>query len=118
MDIAYAAYTDSCVFMLDDDGICRWVVSRGSKASRKTIENAQRCIGAQYVASLDLDCDGGLVSMPKPGSPMLFAFMAENGRILLLRSGAVVKFEDRRASSEADWEALTVKRPAEVARDP
>ncbi len=98
MEIAYAAYTESCVFMLDDDGICRWVVTRGAKASPTTSQNAQRCIGAQYVASLDLGADGGLVATPQVGSPMLFAFVDKDGRIALVRSGSIVKFEDRRAS--------------------
>jgi len=101
MDIAYAAHTSSCIFMLDEEGICRWVVTRGAHVSRQTVENAQRCIGAQYVASLDMTTPGGLLPAPRIGAQMLFAVVSDDGRIALARSGTVTRFEDRRPGAAA-----------------
>jgi hypothetical protein len=91
MQIAYAAHTDACTFYLDEEGICRRVVRKRSKIASD--EKAERCLGAQYVASLDAE-GGGLVALPRVGMPMLFAYVGENGRIALVRTGAVVRFEE------------------------
>ncbi len=105
MEIAYAAHTESCTFMLDGDGICRFVAPapvRGvlpPRASGRSMrggyvpDHADRCIGAQYVASIDLGAKGGLVDLPRPGAPLLFARIEEDGRIALVRSGPLVRFE-------------------------
>jgi len=90
MRIAYAAHTDSCTFFLDEEGYCRRVLRRRGLADEGA---AQRCIGAQYVASLDFETRGGLVAMPQVGAPMLFAYVDENSRIALVRTGAVRRFE-------------------------
>lgn len=103
MDVAYAAHTDSCIFMLDDAGICRWVTTRGGRVSAKTAANAQRCIGAQYLASVDPTAEGGLAALPKVGAAMLFAFVGEDGRIALVRTDKVVRFEDRRAEASGAY---------------
>jgi hypothetical protein len=96
--IAYAAHTDTCTFFLDDEGICRQIVRRAAAmrgATSKEQDQISKCIGAQYVASLDAETQGGLVAMPKAGAPMLFAYVGETGRIALVRTGPVAKFETK-----------------------
>ncbi len=107
MEIAYTAHTESCTFMLDTDGICRWVIATGLKESRKarlwekSHQAAARCIGAQYVASIDVGVDGGLVAAPRMGVPMLFARLdPQTGRISLVRTGPLVRFETRSKGQE------------------
>jgi hypothetical protein len=99
-NIAYAAYTEQCTLLLDEDGVCRRVLlrqpsRRGDKAAtaRGSPEGARRCVGAQYVASIDTSVEGGLVPMPRPGAAMLFAYMGDDGRLAVVRTGALVRFE-------------------------
>jgi hypothetical protein len=105
MHIAYAAHTDACTFYLDDDGICRRVLRRRKKAhaalsaltrgaNEDDGDKAERCLGAQYVASLDPTEHGGLIALPRVGVPMLFAYVGDNGRIALVRTGPVIRFEE------------------------
>lgn len=97
MHIAYAAHTDACTFYLDDDGICRRVLKKraqGASASARAEDKAERCLGAQYVASLDPNAEGFLAALPRIGVPMLFAYVGENGRIALVRTGPVLRFEE------------------------
>ncbi len=95
--IAYAAHTPSCTFFLDEEGICRQIVRRAGPMTGfgKAADAIGRCIGAQYVASIDLATDGGLVAMPRVGSPMLFAYLGEAGRIALVRTGGLLRFEQK-----------------------
>lgn len=90
--ITYAAHTSSCTFLLDSDGICRRIVL-APKGKRSASRTAVRCVGAQYVASLDGSAAGGLVEMPRVGAAMLFARVDERGRVSLVRTGAVTSFE-------------------------
>ena len=96
IDIIYAAHTASCTFLLDSDGICRRIVvaPNGKRSASRT---ASRCVGAQYVASLDGSAAGGLVEMPRVGAAMLFARVDENGRISLVRTAVVTSFESNAA---------------------
>ncbi len=96
-DIVYAAHTASCTFLLDANGICRRIVMTPGSKRREASKNAARCVGAQYVATLDAHVPGCLVELPKVGAPMLFARIDENGRIALVRTGAVTSFETKRA---------------------
>ncbi len=93
-DIAYAAHTVTCTFLLDEAGICRRVVMAASKRAGEGKPLA-RCMGAQYVASLDGRTPGGLVELPRVGASMLFARVDEKGRISLVRTGIVTKFETK-----------------------
>ena len=119
MDIAYAAHTESCTFMLDAEGICRWVVASNPASPHKarhwekSQQAAARCIGAQYVASLDISVAGGLVNTPVVGVPMLFARVDENGRVSLVRTGPVLRFEDRTAGEEQAYDSGMRERPVE-----
>ena len=107
MEIAYAAHTESCTFMLDANGVCRWVVASNasaqpqSKAWEKSQQAAARCVGAQYVASLDVTTKGGLLEMPREGIPMLFARVdPATGRVTLVRTAAILRFEIKNAEAE------------------
>ncbi|MEO6420044.1 MAG: hypothetical protein ABIP39_11580 [Polyangiaceae bacterium] len=94
MDIAYVAITEAATFMLDSSGVCRWVTSvPGSGHSKQA---ADRCVGAQYVASIDTQVEGALVELPRVGKPMIFAAIGENGRVSLVRTGPLLKFEAKR----------------------
>ncbi|HEY6462853.1 MAG TPA: hypothetical protein VIY73_21935 [Polyangiaceae bacterium] len=101
MSFAYAASTDGCTFLLDEDGVCLRVVLRHERRSAKDTtlggrtrdQAARRCIGAQYVASIDVRVEGALVPMPRVGMPMLFAYTGDDGRIAVVRTGRLVKFE-------------------------
>ncbi len=90
---AYAAHAGSNTFLLDDDGICRRILTRG-KNRVSTNKSTQRCLGAQYVASLDFSSDTGLVERPKEGCPLLFARVDEHGRVSLVRTAALERFEE------------------------
>jgi hypothetical protein len=92
MEIAYVAHTEACTFLLDGDGICRSFVA-GAQASEATLSTAQRCVGAQYIASLDRDAEGPLIHDPKVGTRLVFAVVKDNGRVALVRSGPLVRFE-------------------------
>jgi hypothetical protein len=96
IDITYAAHTASCTFLLDADGICRRIVIP-PKGKRSASRTAARCVGAQYVASLDGSAAGGLVEMPRVGAAMLFARVDEHGRVSLVRTAVVTSFESKAA---------------------
>jgi hypothetical protein len=90
MEVAYVAQTESCVFLLDGDGICRSAIPspEADDAARRA---AQRCLDAQYVASLDIDVDGVLVSDPKPGRQLLFAKVNPEGKVALIRTAILLE---------------------------
>ncbi len=95
MEIAYKALTETCTLLLDANGICRSVLAatshRGGPA--RIPVSAERCIGAQFVATLDFRDPAGLTHMPEPGAPMLFAKIEIDGRITLVKSAPVISFE-------------------------
>jgi hypothetical protein len=100
-EIAYAAFTETATFMLDGDGICRWVVPASSTArtttfSTKDLDSSERCVGAQYVASIDMRAPGGLVELPRVGSSLVFASADASGHISLIRTTALLRFEVKR----------------------
>jgi hypothetical protein len=95
-EILYAAHTASCTFLLDSEGICRRIqLTKSGKSgkSRDSSRAAARCVGAQYVASLDPTVSGMLAEMPRVGAAMLFARVDERGRVSLVRTGVVTRFE-------------------------
>lgn len=126
-EITYAAHTASCTFLLDDEGICRRIVMARQREERKRRDSARsaaRCVGAQYVASLDAGAAGGLVEMPRVGAAMLFARVDERGRVSLVRTGVVTSFEAKQApdpfvdsaSVETSAPALNAPAPQPSAR--
>jgi hypothetical protein len=126
IDISYAAHTSSCTFLLDDEGICRRVVMASKGKRRESSRTAARCVGAQYVASLDSGAAGGLVEMPRVGATLLFARVDERGRVSLVRTGVLTSFESRagedpfatRASVETSAPVLEALAIQGLGRDP
>lgn len=74
--------TDGCEYVLDDEGICRQVTGGN-----------ERCVGAQYVASLDPDADGFLSAEPKPGTYALFVGRGTGLRMALLKTAQLISVE-------------------------
>lgn len=97
-ETSYAIHTASCTFLLDSEGICRRVVVNPSSMRnvQSKIEEvnrlAARCVGAQYLASLDPMTSGMLAEMPRVGAAMLFAQVDARGRVSLVRTGPVTQF--------------------------
>ena len=118
MEIVYAAHTQSGVFMLDADGVCRWAVGTSGKTGHGDVP--ERIVGAQYLATLDLDAEGALVDFPRVGCPMLFAATDPvTGRVRLVRTPPLLRFEDRRnaptrrpLASKFDFDGDPEKTPA------
>lgn len=98
-EITYAVHTASCTFLLDAEGICRRIVlaSSGKRSVRSRARDAARaaarCVGAQYVACLDASVSGLMAEKPRPGGAMLFARVDERGRVSLVRTGVITRFE-------------------------
>lgn len=91
-EMVYAVHTRTCTYLLDEEGVCGWVTSpSGSQAQ-------DRCIGAQFVACLDLRVPGGLVGELRVGAAGLFA-RRESGRFVLLKTSEIERVEYRRAGA-------------------
>jgi hypothetical protein len=109
--ITYAAHTASCTFLLDGEGVCRQIVMAPNASKRRdSSRTASRCVGAQYVASLDGAVAGCMVEMPRAGAAMLFARVDDRGRVALVRTGTVTRFESY--SSEDPFDDVSVKTSA------
>jgi hypothetical protein len=115
VSVAYAATTEGCTFLLDEDGVCRRVLLRHERRSadatlggRTRRQAARRCIGAQYVASIDVRVEGGLVPMPRLGTPMLFAYTDDDGRLAVVRTGTLTRFETVGGEAEREREEIPV----------
>jgi hypothetical protein len=93
MAVVYAAHTEACTLMLDENGICEWAAPTGKGRV------PERIVGAQFVASLDVSSAGALVGEPREGVPMLFATSDADGHISLIRTANLVRFDDRRDNS-------------------
>jgi hypothetical protein len=117
--ITYAAHTATCTFLLDAEGICRKVVMAPNPGKRReSAKTAAQCIGAQYVASLDASVAGCMVEMPRAGSAMLFARVDARGRVALVRSGAVTRFETYAAEDPFDDVSVSTSAPEVPPRKP
>jgi hypothetical protein len=92
-DVAYAVYTTTCTYLLDEEGVCRWVMA----PSGTVPPEADRCVGAQFVGCLDLRVVGGLVGELLVGAHMLFArYDDDAGRLILLRTTSIDNVEFRK----------------------
>src|SRR5262249_45482590 len=90
MSVVYAAHTEAYTLMLNENGVCEWAAPTG----RGRVPD--RIVGAQFVASLDVDVPGALVGQPREGVPMLFAAVDGDGHISLIRAALLLRSDDRR----------------------
>lgn len=100
-DTLYTVHTRTCTYLLDEDGICRWVRSPSNAPAEVG------CIGAQFVACLDLRVNGGLVGELLVGAFALFV-RNENGRAVLLRTTPIEQVEFRRPADVVDPPTVTL----------
>ena len=90
--------------MLDQEGVCRWIVSRTGMVPPEV----RRCVGAQFVACMHPDLDGGLAGELLIGSAGLFVrHDADTGRMLLLRTGVIRQVEERGQARARSSERLS-----------
>ncbi len=94
-EMAYAVHTRTCTYLLDVGGVCRWIVSPQGGVP----PHIRQCIGAQFVACLDLNVDGGLSGELRVGGRALFVRSADD-KMVLLRTGAIQRVDDRRAAPD------------------
>lgn len=115
MELAYAAHSARCALLLDAEGICRWFLLKVEDESVSA--TAQRCIGAQFVATLDPDAPGLLGPEPAVGKSILFARL-DDGRVSLVRFGPLVQFDtlgpSLRAAAEREAPPVSLSRPVIV----
>ncbi|NUO49722.1 MAG: hypothetical protein HOV80_12780 [Polyangiaceae bacterium] len=103
-DATYAVHTRSCTFLLDDEGLCRFIVSRTGMVP----PDIRGCVGSQFVACLHPDLEGGLAGELIVGAAALFAKQeAPSGKMILLRSGPILYVELRDAASPPTDERLS-----------
>ena len=100
-EMVYAVHTRTCTYLLDEDGVCGWVLSPTGDQTQ------DRCIGAQFVACLDLREQGGLVGELRIGAAGLFA-RREGGRMVLLKTSAIEHVEYRQQSDLSVTAALPI----------
>ena len=113
MPDAYAVHTDACTYLLDDEGVCRWILSpRGDVP-----HDATAAIGAQFVACLALDVAGGLVGDLRVDAMALFA-RYEEGRYLLLRTTPIRRVEHRDTAIMVPPDPPTIRIPPRLPRTP
>lgn len=90
-DAKYAVHTRSCTFLLNEEGLCHFIVSRTGMVP----PDIRGCVGSQFVACLHPDLEGGLAGELIVGASALFAKREESGRMVLMRSGPIVHVELR-----------------------
>ena len=100
--MAYAVHTRGCTYLLDDAGICHWIVSPTGVVP----PHVRQCIGAQFVASLSLETPGGLAADLRPGSCALLV-RHTGDRLVLLRTGPILRVEDQREADDPSDDAPT-----------
>jgi hypothetical protein len=86
-DLTYAVHTAACTYLLDDEGVCRSIT-----VSPPPPPGTERCIGAQFVASLDVHIEGGLSGELCIGAAALFV-AAHEGRFVLMRTQPIERVE-------------------------
>lgn len=98
-EVAYAVHTKTCTYMLDESGVCRWIISPTGMVPA----DIRQCIGAQFVACLDLTQEGGLAGELLLGAAALFVkHDVASGRSQLLRTGMIFQVETRDGSQPGE----------------
>jgi len=96
MPVTYLAQTTEHLMMLDEDGVCLGVTPfRPATGASRSADGAATYLGAQYVAALDPGAPGLLAHEPTVGVPMLFAKVGASGKITVMRTGSLIRFEVR-----------------------
>jgi hypothetical protein len=91
-EFAYAVHTDVCTYLLDDSGVCLWVLS----PNPSTAKIVEACVGAQFVACSDTRVPGGLTAELALGAAALFVSISKTtGRPALLRTGPIRRVQIR-----------------------
>lgn len=89
-EVAYAVHTRSCSYLLDEGGVCRWIISPTGMVPPEV----RRCVGAQFVACLHSQHPGFLVGELLLSANALFVKLDEDsGRMMLLRTGVIEDVE-------------------------
>ena len=97
-DFAYAVHTDVCTYLLDESGVCLWVLSPNPATARIV----EACVGAQFVACSDSRVPGGLIGELIQGAGALFVTISKDtGRPILLRTGPIRRVQVRNAGDNA-----------------
>jgi len=114
-DMAYAVHTRTCTYLLDEEGVCRWVLSPTGTIP----PDGQRSVGAQFVACLDLRVAGGLVGELLIGASILFARRDdETGRLVLLRTSPIEYVEFKKPPEASTPRGAPAKLPPPPPREP
>lgn len=87
--MAFAVHTVTCTYLLDELGVCHWIVARHGAVP----PHVRQCVGAQFVACLDLGAEGGLVAQLRPGAMALFVRTTDDGRLVLLRTAPIQRLD-------------------------
>lgn len=114
MEIANVAHSTRCALLLDAAGVCRWFVMKVDDQGAAAA--AKRCVGAQFVASIDPDAPGLLAGRLRVGNSALFA-RVDDGRISLVRFGPIVQYEALSAC-ETELSAHVVELQSGVTLEP
>lgn len=97
-EFLYAVHTDVCTYLLDENGICTWVLSPNPQSAKLMV-----CMGAQFVACVDPRVEGAIVGELKEGArALLVAISKETGRAQLLRTGPIRRVQYRDGGEAID----------------
>jgi hypothetical protein len=107
-EMACVIHTARCSYGLDEDGFCRELIIHGDESA-----SVDRCLGAQYVASLDRRADEGLVADPRVGAHALFVARGGSERVALIKAGLItgVDHPGDRPSRPGNWHDIDVDLP-------
>jgi hypothetical protein len=96
--MAFAVHTATCSYLLDEDGVCHWIVARHGAVP----PHVRQCVGAQFVACLDLTTEGGLVPQLRLGAMALFVRTTDDHRLVLLRTAPIQQVDGADGSELAN----------------
>ncbi len=103
-EVAYAVHTKTCTYLLDEQGVCHWIISPTGMVPA----DIRQCIGAQFVACLDLTQEGGLAGELLLGAAALFVKRdATTGRFQLLRTGMIFQVETKQGADTNELGAVS-----------
>ena len=109
-EVAYAVHTKTCTYLLDEQGVCHWIISPTGMVPA----DIRQCIGAQFVACLDLTQQGGLAGELLIGAAALFVKRdPTTGRSQLLRTGMIFQVETKSGAEALDLAPVSQARDTE-----